>query len=109
MYEQCAAYCKKIFVVGINPGGGGDILESLRPCVRLSVCRDFVRTVCPEPLHFLQPNLVLWCIIMNQSVMRKKMVCYLRGQCHSEVLYNQNVTVCTISFKLSIRSQPNLV
>ena len=37
------------------------------------------------------------------------MVCCLSGQGHSDGLYNKNMTVSTISSKLLIRLQPNLV
>ena len=38
-----------------------------------------------------------------------KMVCHLQCQGYSEGLYNQNVTILTISSKLLVRLQPHLV
>ena len=40
--------------------------------------------------------------------MRKKLVHYLQCQGHSEGLYNQNMTIFTISSKLLVNFQPNL-
>ena len=39
----------------------------------------------------------------------EKMVHYCQCQRHSECLYNQNMTILTISSKLLVRLQPNLV
>ena len=47
---------------------------------------------------------------MSQSVMgKKKIVCYLQGQGHSEGSYDQNVSLFTVSSALFIPWQPNLV
>ena len=59
---------------------------------------DFVRTIPPESLNHLKPNLVWLSIIMRRSVMQKKY--YLQCQGHSEGLYIQNMTISTISSKL---------
>ena len=57
--------------------GGGGILDSLPPSVRMSICHpvcvsNFIWTIPPELLNHFQPNLVWWCIIMRQAVMQKK-------------------------------------
>ena len=69
--------------------------------------------VCPDDIlctaeHFLV-NSVWWCSIKSHSVMRKRIVCYLQGQGHSEGWYDQNMTLSTISFELLIHWQLNLV
>ena len=39
----------------------------------------------------------------------EKLVHYLQHQGHSKGLYNQNMTIFTVSSKLLIRLQPNLI
>ena len=39
----------------------------------------------------------------------EKLVHYLQCQGHSDGLYNQNMTICTVSAKLLVCLQPNLV
>ena len=46
---------------------------------------------------------------MRQSVREKKLVHYCHCQRHREGLYNQNMTISTISSKLLVPLQPNLV
>ena len=41
--------------------------------------------------------------------MQKKLVHYLQGQGHSKGLYDQNMTIFTVSSKLVVSLQPNLV
>ena len=51
-------------------------------------------TVPTKPFELLIPlqlNLVLWHLIISQSVLWKKMDCCVQGQCHSK---SQNVNVC---------------
>ena len=73
------------------------LLESPCPCVLLELppvllcccCCCFFLSRRYEPLSFLQPSLVWWCIIMSQSVMRTNLGCYLQGQGHCEGLCDQ--------------------
>ena len=46
---------------------------------------------------------------MRQCITWKKLVHYLQCQGHSEGLYNQSMTMFTISSKLLVCLQPNLV
>ena len=84
------------------------------PSVHMSVCHplcvsNFVLTISPELLNHFEPNLIWWCIITWQSIRQKKTGSLLQCQGHREGLYNQNVTISTISSKLLVRLQPNLV
>ena len=101
-------------------GGGGYIAITLSICqsVRLSICPSVVLSMCPMvstqyllncSTIFLKPNLVWWCIIMRQCVLWKNWFTILKYQGHSEGLYNQNMTIFTISSKLLVSLQPNLV
>ena len=80
----------------------GGILESLCPCVQLYpddifwTAQPFITKLSMVVHHWLECHM-------------KEMGCYRQGQGHSEGLYNQNMTVSTISSKLMILLQPDLV
>ena len=69
----------------------------------------FVQVISSKPPNILLPNLVLWCIIMSQSVMQKRSVRYFQGQVHNKGSYDQTMTVSTIFSALLIVLLPNLV
>ena len=69
----------------------------------------FVQLISSKPLNIFFPNLVLWCIIMSQSVISKRLVCYFQGQGHNKGSYDQNRTISAVSSELLIFSLPNLV
>ena len=74
------------------------IFLSVRLSVHMSI---FVLTIFPVILGMVV-------FVMKQSVMQK-LVHYLQGHDHSKGFYNQNVTIATISSKLLIHLQPNMV
>ena len=70
----------------------------------------FVRMIFSESENILLPNLVLWCSIMSQSVMRDFCCCCcLQGQGHSDGSNEHNMTLSTIFAELLIPWQPDLV
>ena len=46
-------------------------MESRYPCVHLSVCPGFVRMMSSFLLNLYEANMVLWCFLMNPSVLQK--------------------------------------
>ena len=49
----------------------------------------FVQMISSKPQKILLPNLLLWCIIMSQSVVQKD--CYFQGQGHRKGSYDKNM------------------
>ena len=88
----------------INTGGG--ILESLCPSVLLSVCLILI-SLAPLNQYFTKFGMVVY--YHEVDCHAEKLVHYLQCQGHSEGLYNQNCTICTISFKLLVSLQPTLI
>ena len=68
---------------------------------------------CPDNISWLaQPFVIKLGIVVyyhELECLAEKLICYLEGQGHSKVVYNQNITFTTISSKLLIRLQPDLV
>ena len=83
-------------------GGGGAIYWNHGVC--LFMCPDFVWTISNEPLKL---GIVVY--YHELECHAKKLVCYLQGQDHSEGIYNHSITISTVSSKLLIHLQPNLV
>ena len=87
-------------------GGEGGVLEILFLSICSSVCvLDHVRSISPEPLNHFLKNLVWWCIIMKQCVMRKNWFTIF----NVKVTARAYITIFTISSKLLVRLQPNLL
>ena len=90
-------------------------MEKLDCCVqgqghsKISKCQCLSRSYFLHHWTFLQPNLVWWCIIMRQCVLQKKWFTILHCQGQDEGLYNQDMTIFTISSKLLVQLQPNFV
>ena len=86
--------------------------------ITLSFCSsvrvsDRVHSVCPELLNHLKNFFFtkLGMVVYYHEVMChiEKLLHYVQGQGHSEGLCNQNMTIFTISSKLLVGLQPNLV
>ena len=81
----------------------------------VNVCPDDIfsvsGSVSPEPLnHFFLTELGIVVYHHESVCLVEKLVHYLQCQGHSKGLYNQNMTIFTISSKLLIRRlQPNFV
>ena len=72
---------------------------------------DKVISISPEPLNHLKKKKKIGIVVYHHEEMRhaEKLVHHLQCQGHSEGLYNQNMTIFTISSKLLVHLQPNLV
>ena len=81
--------------------GGGDIGITVSIYLFLPVypseCPDFVQMIFSELLNFLYQMWFGDCIVMSQSFMWKDWC----AQGHSEGLYNQNMTISTLSSAVS--------
>ena len=96
-------------------GGGAYWNHFVRLSVHLSVCTsvrvsDHVCSIFPEPFNpffFTKFGIVLYCHEMIFHA--EKFVHYFQCQGHREGLYNQNLTIFTISSKLLVHLQLNLV
>lgn len=98
-----------------NVTGRCGILESLCPCVRLC-SENIFWTVQPFVtklgMVILQNKLECHAKKRKEEIKKKKKAklgCCRHGQGQSKWLYNQNMTVCTISSERMILLQPNLV
>ena len=92
------------------------MLESLCPSVHLSVCPSVVLSMClivsAQYLLNCSTNFTKLVMVMYyHGVMchAEKLVHYLQCQGYSEGVYNQHTTILTISSKLLVCLQPNLV
>ena len=74
---------------------------------------DRVPSISPETLnHFLNIFFTKLGIAVNyhESMCHvEKLILYLQCQGHSEGLYNKNMTIFTVSSKLLVSLEPNLV
>ena len=70
---------------------------------------DRVRSVSPELLNLYFTKFCMVVYYHEAMCHAEKMVHYFQCQGHSKGLYNQNLTIFTISSKLLIHLQPNLV
>ena len=61
-----------------------DLFASLCLCFCVSIHPGIVKKIFLELPNLLWPNLVLWCIILNPSVMGKRFVCYFQDQSHTD-------------------------
>ena len=86
----------------------------------VNVCLDNVFSTCPimsaqyllnrsTIFFFLYTKLDMVVCYHEAMCHAEKLVHYLQCQGHSEGLYNQNMTIFTISSKVLVRLQPNLV
>ena len=81
--------------------------------ITVSVCLSVrVFGFCPDDIFWIaQPRLTKVCMVVNyheSECHAQKPVRYFQGQVHSEGLYDQNMTVSTISSRLLVHFQPDL-
>ena len=96
------------------------ITLSVCTSVRLYICPSVILSMCPilSEQYLLNRSTILnqtwYCGVLSGGKLsdrkrKKKLVPYRQCQGHNEGLYNQNMTISTMSSKLLVRLQPNSV